>query len=70
MSTPLNLPPAIARQFVEDMRAFFAESDGHKSDAIAVRQLHALKEFQNPREKSLRLSDFKEMFREMKGVVG
>jgi hypothetical protein len=39
-------------------------------NAIAVRQLHALKDFQGPREKSLRLSDIKQMFREMKGVVG
>jgi hypothetical protein len=28
--------------------------DGHKQDAIALRQLHALKEHQGPREKALR----------------
>jgi hypothetical protein len=33
-----------------------------------VRQLHALKEHQGPREKPLRLSDVKQMFREMKGI--
>jgi hypothetical protein len=63
---PLDLPPTVARAFVEDMQAFFAEEDGHKRDAIAVRQLHALKEHQGPREKPLRLSDVKEMFQQMK----
>ena len=33
---------------------------------FAVRQLHALKEFQDPREKPLRLSDVKPMFVMMK----
>jgi hypothetical protein len=37
---------------------------------IAVRQLNALKEHQWPREKALRLSDVKDMFRELKGIVG
>jgi hypothetical protein len=63
---PLNLPPAVARAFVRDMKTYFAEEDGHKRDAIAVRQLHALKEHQGPREKPLRLSDVKEMFQQMK----
>ncbi len=66
---PLDLPPAIARAFVKDMRAYFAEEDQTKRDAIAVRQLHALKEHQGPREKALRLSDVKQMFLEMKGIV-
>jgi hypothetical protein len=35
-----------------------------------LRQLHALKEHQGPREKALGLSDVKKMFAEMKGVVG
>ena len=42
---PIKLPPAVARRFVEDMRAFFAA--GHnaiKADEIAARQLHALRE--------------------------
>jgi hypothetical protein len=63
---PLDLPPAVGRAFVDDMRAYFAESDSIKRDLIAVRQLQALKEFQGPREKKLRLSDVKEMFLEMK----
>ena len=37
-----------------------------KRDAIAVRQLHALKQHQAPREKALRLSDVKELFAQMK----
>jgi hypothetical protein len=65
-----TLPPAVAEGFVKDMRAFFAEEDATKRDVIAIRQLHALKEHQGPREKPLRLSDIKQMFREMKGVVG
>jgi hypothetical protein len=39
-----------------------------KRDAIAVRQLHALKERQGPCEWALRLSDVKEMFLEMKRI--
>jgi hypothetical protein len=63
---PLDLPPDVARAFVKDMKAFFAEENGYKQDEIALRQLHALKEFQGPREKALRLSDVKEMFAQMK----
>jgi hypothetical protein len=66
---PLELPPNVAKAFVKDMRAYFAEKDGYKRDTIAVSQLHALKEHQGPREKPLVLSDVKAMFREMKGVV-
>jgi hypothetical protein len=51
------------------MRAFFAaKQDRHKQEEIELRQLLALKEYQGPREKALRLSDVKEMFREMKGI--
>jgi hypothetical protein len=59
---PLDLPPAVAREFMKDMMAYFAEDDGHRRDAIAARQLHALREVQGPREKALRLSDVKRMF--------
>jgi len=34
---PLELPSAVARNFVKDMRAFFAEKDGVKADDIAAR---------------------------------
>jgi hypothetical protein len=67
---PLELPPNVARGFMDDMWAYFAEEDPNKRDVIAVRQLHALKEHQGPREKPLRLSDVKAMFAEMKGIVG
>jgi lipase chaperone LimK len=63
---PLDLPPKVARAFVNDMRAYFAEENRYKQDEIALRQLHALKEHQGPREKKLRLSDVKEMFLQMK----
>jgi len=33
---PLDLPPDVARRLAEDMRAYFAEQDGAKRDAIAV----------------------------------
>jgi hypothetical protein len=33
----LDLPPEVARAFVKDMSAFFAEEDKHKHDAVAVR---------------------------------
>ena len=63
---PLDLPPDIARAFVDDMRAYFAEENPIKRDGIAVRQLRALREHQGPREKKLRLSDVKELFAQMK----
>ena len=40
--TPLDLPPAVARSFVKDMKASFAEEDGHRRDAIAGHQLSIL----------------------------
>jgi hypothetical protein len=63
---PLELPPAVARAFVKDMKAFFAEENRYKQDEIALRQLHALKEHQGPREKPLRLSDVKSLFIQMR----
>jgi hypothetical protein len=44
------------------MKAYFDEEDGHRRDAIAVRQLHALKQHQGPSDEPLRLSDVKRMF--------
>ena len=49
------------------MRAFHRERNPIKRDEIAARQLHALRDYLRPREKKLRLSDVKEMFRQMKG---
>jgi hypothetical protein len=65
--TPLELPPAVARAFLKDMKAFHAEENRYKQDEIALKQLHALKEHQGPREKKLRLSDVKRMFLEIGG---
>jgi hypothetical protein len=39
----LDLPPAVARAFFKDMRAYFAEENLIKRDTIAARQLHALR---------------------------
>jgi hypothetical protein len=63
---PLELPPAVAKAFVKDMRAYFAEENRYKQDEIALRQLHALKEQQGSRKKALGLSDIKEMFRQVR----
>ena len=61
------MPPEVARRFFEGMRAFHRERNPIKRDEIAARQLHALRDYLRPREKKLRLSDVKEMFRQMKG---
>ena len=37
MPKPIELPPEVARAFVKDMRAFFAETHAIKRDAIAAR---------------------------------
>jgi hypothetical protein len=63
---PLDLPAAVAHAFVADALAYFDEPDQIKRRVIAVKQLHALKELQRPREKPLRLSDVKKMFAEMR----
>jgi lipase chaperone LimK len=63
---PLDLPPEVARAFVKDMQAFFAEENRYKQDEIALRQLYALKQHLGPQDKALRLSDVKEMFLQMR----
>jgi hypothetical protein len=65
---PIDLPPAVARRFVKDMLAYFAEPNSIKRDEIAARQLHALRQYQGPREKKLRLVDVIEMFRQMRDL--
>jgi hypothetical protein len=62
----LHLPLTVARAFVKDMEAYFAEEDRLKRDEIALRQLHVLRECQGPREEALRLSDVKATFLQMK----
>jgi hypothetical protein len=56
---PRDLPPAVARAFVKDMEAYFAEEDRHQRDEIALRQLRVLREHQGPREEALGLLDAK-----------
>jgi hypothetical protein len=62
---PIELPPAVARAFVADMVAFFAETDPIKHDPIAAEQMTVLQKYQGPREKPLRLIDVKEMFSQL-----
>ena len=65
MRKPLELPPDVAKAFMRDMRAFFAEQDKTKADEIAARQLHSLKQHYAGK---LRLSEVKQMFRQMRGA--
>ena len=60
---PLDLPPAAARRFVEDMRAFFKETNPIKQDEIAARQVHALRHYYVGK---LRLTDVIDMFNQMR----
>jgi hypothetical protein len=63
---PIELPPEVARSFVKDMRAYFAEKDAIKRDEIAGRQMFALRQYQSVGEKPVRIPDIKQMFEEMK----
>jgi hypothetical protein len=64
---PIELPPAVSRAFVEDMRAFLVERNSIRRDEIAARQLYALKQHYS---RKLRLLDVKEMFQEMREHLG
>ena len=66
MPKPLDLPPDVARAFVADMLAYFAEPNQIRRDEIAIRQMHALRQYQGPREKPVRTHDIKEMFVRMR----
>jgi hypothetical protein len=57
---PIELPPAVARRLVEDVRAFFAEENPIKRNEIAGRQMSVLRQYQGPREKPVRIPDIKE----------
>jgi hypothetical protein len=63
---PLDLPMQVVKQFVKDMHAYHSEPNAIKRDEIASRQLHALRQYNMPGAKRLRLSDVKEMFEQMK----
>jgi hypothetical protein len=65
-SKPLELPPDVARRFMKDLRAFFAEDSQIKRDEIAARQMSALRKYQGPREKPVRIPDIREMFLQMR----
>ena len=42
---PIELKLAVARRFVEDMRAFFAEPNATKRDEIAGLQMSVLRQY-------------------------
>jgi hypothetical protein len=63
---PIDLPPAVARRFVADMLAYFAEPNSIKRDEIAARQLHALRQYYSGK---LRLTDVTQMFVQMRDQV-
>lgn len=61
----IEIPPDVAEAFLADMRIFFTKH-GHEADEIAARQCRVLREYQRPRDKKLKLTDVKQMFREMR----
>ncbi len=63
---PIEIPPAAARSFANDMRAYHATNDSTKKDEIAARQAWLLSEHLGPHEKKLRVIDVREMFAQMK----
>jgi len=63
---PISLPPEVAKEFVADMRAFFAEPDPIKRDEIVARQLRALRPCSPRTMRKLRLADVHEMFLQMR----
>jgi hypothetical protein len=63
---PIQLPPEIARAFIRDLKAFFAEENPIKRDEIAARQLHALRQHYAGK---LKLIDVREMFLQMRDQV-
>jgi hypothetical protein len=62
----IELPPAVARDFLADKRAFFAETSSIKKDEIAARQAWLLNQHLKPGDKKLRVIDVKEMFVQMR----
>jgi hypothetical protein len=65
---PLDPPMQVVKQFVKDMRAYHPEPNAIKRGEIAARQL-ALRSYNPPRAKKLRLAKVKEMFDEMKDTT-
>jgi hypothetical protein len=60
-----DIPLEIARKVIDDMRAFYAEQDGHKRDGIAAETLERLRPYQPKYGKKIRLMDVKELFQQM-----
>ncbi len=65
MREPIELPPAVAKAFVRDMKAYFRAKDPLKQDEIAALASWALKQHL-PRGTKLRITDVKELFLQMK----
>jgi hypothetical protein len=61
-SKPLDVPPKVARAFVDAMRDFVVETDPTKQDAIAAGMLSILKDY----DPKLRLGDLRELFKLMR----
>ncbi|MCP1835113.1 hypothetical protein J2R76_003449 [Bradyrhizobium sp. USDA 4532] len=57
---PLEIPPAVTRQFAADMRAYHAEQEDIRRDRIAVGTRHMLLEY-TPAGAKPRLSEAKEL---------
>jgi hypothetical protein len=71
VNLPAPIPPTVARQFMADLQAYYAEDDAVKRDEIAGRQLAAIRQYQRPRQKKFSLADVKRLFEMMKdGVRG
>ncbi len=62
-SKRIEIPAEAAHNFVDNMRAFFAEKDSIGADGIVARQLHALKQHYSGK---LKLHDVKSLFHLMK----
>ena len=57
-----EMPPEVVRAFSRASKDYFAETDPHRRDAIAARQLSIMRSYQGSREKPLLLSDVRAMF--------
>jgi hypothetical protein len=63
-----DIPPAAARRFVEDMRAYHAEKSPHKREEIAARQAWLLNEHLPRGARRIRTNEVAEAFNLMKGT--
>jgi hypothetical protein len=63
---PIELPRKVTQAFVKDMRTFCAAPSSLKQRETAARQLQALDEYRQPRDKPHRLADVKQTFLQMR----